>query len=305
MSLVVVGSMAFDSVKTPFGEVKEELGGSAAYFSVAASFFTEVKLVSVVGEDFSPEYIEQFRKRGIDLEGLERNIGKTFRWTGEYGDALNEAKTLKTELNVLERFHPKLPASYCNTPYLFLGNIDPILQGNVLKQLSPKFAVCDTMNFWIQGSREHLLETISNVDIVIINEGEARLLSGERNLVRAAKTILSFGPKSLVMKRGEYGALMFHHDQIFAAPAYPLETVIDPTGAGDSFAGGFVGFLARAQAPLNENLFRQAVIYGSVMASFCVEAFGLRRLWALNVTDIQCRYAAFRDLTAYEDAELF
>jgi sugar/nucleoside kinase (ribokinase family) len=288
-------------VKTPVGDVKEELGGSATYFSVAASFFTDVKLVSVIGEDFEPEYIDALLKRGIDLEGLERSIGNTFRWQGEYSDALNEAKTLKTELNVLEKFHPKLPDAYLHTPYLFLGNIDPVLQSDVLRQVRPKWVACDTMNFWIQGSRNHLLETLREVDIIIVNEAEARLLAREWNLMRAAKMILALGPTALVIKRGEYGALLFHHDKVFSAPAYPLETVIDPTGAGDSFAGGLMGFLAQ-QDQVNEKTFRQGVIYGSVMASFCVEAFGLNRILKVTPDDIKNRCAVFRDMTSYEDS---
>ncbi len=302
MSLLVVGSVALDTVKTPFGEIQEGLGGSATYFAIAASFFTDVKLVAIVGEDFPEEHIDLLKKRGIDLEGLTRGFGKTFRWRGEYSYQLNEAKTLKTDLNVFESFRPKLPSSYVRVPYLFLANIDPGLQLDVLQKISsPRLTACDTMNFWIEGSRDRLLKTLGEVDVVLINEGEARALSREMNLVKAAKTILSMGPKRLVIKRGEYGALMFHGKKVFAVPAYPLENVFDPTGAGDSFAGGFMGYLAE-KGTLNDKIFRQAAIYGSAMASFCVEAFSIDRMRKLTEDDIQRRYAKFMDLTTYEYA---
>ncbi len=302
MSLLVVGSIAFDSIKTPFGEVREELGGSATYFSVAASFFTNVNLVAVVGEDFPKEHLDAFTGHGINLDGLERSLGKTFRWQGEYGNALDDAKTLKTELNVLESFRPKLPRSYSNIPHIFLANIEPGLQQDVLRQVAtPRLTACDTMNFWIEGCRDRLLKTLEKVDMTLINEGEARLLSGERNLVLAAKKILSWGPKTLVIKRGGYGALMFYGQKIFSVPAYPLELVVDPTGAGDSFAGGFMGYLAK-QGEVTETTLRQAAVYGSVVASFCVEDFGLRRMWKLTAGDIKDRYTSFYDLTTYEHA---
>ncbi len=300
MSLLVVGSMALDTVKTPFGEIKEGLGGSATFFSVAASFFTDVKLVAIVGEDFPKEHLNFLTERGIDLEGLTHSFGKTFRWQGEYTDQMNEAKTLKTDLNVFETFHPKLPVSYQNIPYLFLANIEPGLQMDVLQQVkSAKLTACDTMNFWIESSRERLKNTLANVDLAIINEGEARALSSERNLMKAAKTILAMGPERLIIKRGEYGAMMFTKNSVFAVPAYPLETVSDPTGAGDSFAGGLMGYLASKDS-LDDNTFRQAVLYGSVMASFSVEAFSLDRMRTLTEDEINVRYTAFQELTAYE-----
>ena len=301
MSLLVVGSVAFDSVKTPFGEAKEVLGGSATYFSTAASYFTEVKLVAVVGEDFPEPHLEFLRKRGIDFEGLERRPGRTFRWQGEYGYQLNEAKTLDTQLNVFESFRPKLPASYRDAAFVFLANIDPELQLDVLKQVKqPKLVACDTMNFWIEGKRDALIKTLGEVDILIINDGEARELAREFNLVKVAKKILSFGPKILIIKRGEYGALMFNGQTTFAAPALPLETVFDPTGAGDSFAGGFMGYLSQ-NGTVNEATIRQAVIYGSVMASFNVEAFSLDRMRTLSRGEIDARYQEFKSLTAFEN----
>ncbi len=303
MSLLVVGSVALDTVKTPFGEVKDGLGGSATYFATAASFFTDVHLVAVVGEDFPEEHIHFLKKRGIDLSGLERSMGKTFRWQGEYGYQLNEAKTLKTDLNVFESFRPKLPAAYTKAPYLFLGNIDPSLQFDVMNQVvGPRLTACDTMNFWIDGKRDSLIKTLAGVDVLMINEGEARALSGEFNLVKAASAILSLGPKALVVKRGEYGALMFNGKKIFSVPAYPLESVFDPTGAGDSFAGGFMGVIAQNAelGGISDKVLRQAAIYGSVMASFCVEAFSLDRMRSLTQDDIKRRYLEFKELTGYE-----
>lgn len=302
MSLLVVGSVAFDSVKTPFGEAKEVLGGSATYFSTAASYFTEVKLVAVVGEDFPESHLAFLKEKGVDFEGLERRPGRTFRWRGEYGYQLNEAKTLDTQLNVFESFRPKLPSSYRDASVVFLANIDPELQLDVLKQVKqPKLVACDTMNFWIGGKRDALIKTLGEVDILIINDGEARELAGEFNLVKVAKKILSFGPKILIIKRGEYGALMFNGQTTFAAPALPLENVFDPTGAGDSFAGGFMGYLSQ-NGTMNEASLRQAVIYGSVMASFNVEAFSLDRMRTLTREEINARYKEFQSLTFFESA---
>jgi sugar/nucleoside kinase (ribokinase family) len=300
MSLLVVGSVAFDSVRTPFGEVEEVLGGSATYFSASASFFTPVSLVAVVGEDFPSDMLDFLRARKVQLEGLERRPGRTFRWRGEYGFQLNEARTLETQLNVFQEFRPRLPEGYKKASYVFLANIDPDLQADVLRQVErPKMVAADTMNFWIEGKREALLRTLKEVDILIINDGEARELAREANLVRAARAILSFGPKTIIIKRGEYGALMFNGRAVFAAPAYPLETVFDPTGAGDSFAGGFMGYLAK-NGSLTEASIRQAVIYGSVMASFNVESFSLDRLKTLRSDEVEARYRAFRDLTHFE-----
>jgi len=306
MSLLVVGSVAFDSVKTPFGEREEILGGSATYFSTAASYFTSVNLVAVVGDDFPDQHISFLKSRGVNTEGLERQSGKTFRWKGEYGYQLNEANTLETHLNVFESFRPTLPESYRDSEVVFLANIDPELQSDVLRQVnSPEIIACDTMNFWISGKREALLNTLKNVDILIINDGEARQLAAEANLVKAASVIMSFGPKHVIVKRGEHGALMFNSKNVFAAPAYPLENVFDPTGAGDSFAGGFLGFLASTRN-FNEENMRQAVIFGSVMASFVVEDFSLNRIRGLNFEEILNRYREFKRLTHFEDAgEIF
>jgi sugar/nucleoside kinase (ribokinase family) len=301
MSLLVVGSVAFDSVKTPFGEVDEVLGGSATYFSTAASYFTEVAIVAVVGSDFPDKHLEFLKSRRIDIEGIEKREGKTFRWKGEYGYELNEARTLDTQLNVFQSFRPKLPESYKERKVVFLANIDPDLQREVLSQVrNPALIACDTMNFWIEGKREALLETLKPVDVLLINDGEARELSGEPNLVRAANRILSLGPKTLIIKRGEYGALMFSGSRIFSAPAYPLETVFDPTGAGDSFAGGFMGYLANTMNFSEPNI-RRAIIFGSVMASFNVESFSLDRIKMLDYTEVENRYREFRRLTHFED----
>lgn len=299
MSILVVGSVAFDSVETPFGKEENILGGSATYFSTSASFFTDVNLVAVVGDDFPQEHVDFLESRNIDLRGLSRAAGKTFHWKGKYGYDLNEAQTLETHLNVFADFKPQIPAEYASMDYLFLANIDPELQMEVLKQVpTPRIVACDTMNFWISSKPEALKKVLERVDIFIINEGEARQLSGEANLVRAAKSILSMGVKTLIIKRGEYGVLMFHGTSIFAAPAYPLEEVFDPTGAGDTFAGGFMGYLANT-GDISENGFRQAIIFGSVMASFNVEDFSLNRLKRLDYNEIEARYRDFKAMTHF------
>lgn len=301
MSLLVVGSVAFDSVKTPFGEADEVLGGSATYFSTAASYFTNVSIVAVVGTDFPEKHLTFLKSRKIDIEGIERSEGKTFRWKGEYGYELNEARTLDTQLNVFQSFRPKLPESYREKKIVFLANIDPDLQRDVLQQvIKPDIVACDTMNFWISGKKESLLKTLGMVDILLINDGEARELSGESNLVKAAQKILSFGPTTLIVKRGEYGALMFKDRKIFIAPAFPLESVYDPTGAGDCFAGGFMGYLANTMNFKEANI-RKAIIFGSVMASFNVEAFSLDRIRSLDYSEIESRYREFKNLTHFED----
>jgi sugar/nucleoside kinase (ribokinase family) len=301
VGVLVVGSVALDSVKTPFGAVENVLGGSASYFSTAASFFTEVSLVGVICDDFPSEALRLFREREIDIDGLERVQGKTFRWRGEYSYDLNEAITLDTQLNAFEHFRPKLPPSYRESPYVFLANIDPDLQLEVLNQVKrPKFVACDTMNFWIQGKLEALKAVLQRVDLLTINEGEARQLAQEPNVVKAARAILQMGPKGLIVKRGEYGALMFNGATIFFAPAYPLETVYDPTGAGDSFAGGFMGYLANVDA-VSEEAMRQAIIMGSTMASFNVESFSLERLRSLTYPEIRDRFRAFRGLVNFAD----
>lgn len=298
--LVVVGSVALDTVKTPFGAVKEALGGAATYFSYAASFFTQVRLVGTVGEDFPHEHLELLRQRRVDLSGLQISKGRTFRWTGEYGYDLNEAKTLDTQLNVFADFKPVLPDSYRQAPFLFLANIDPVLQLDVRRQVKrPDFIALDTMNFWIQGKRDDLLRALAEVDALLINDAEARQLAGEPNVVKAARAILKMGPRAIVVKRGEYGALMLSGDDVFFVPAYPLESVFDPTGAGDTFAGGFMGYLS-AQGKTDGQTVRRAIVYGSVMASFTVEDFSLERLKRLTPDEVQRRYATFHDLVRVE-----
>jgi len=301
MSLLVIGSVAYDSVKTPFGVADDILGGSATYFSVSASYFTDVSLVAVVGEDFRKEDIEVFNNRNINIEGLEKRKGKTFRWKGEYGFDLNEAHTLDTQLNVFADFNPKLPEKYRDCEYVFLANIDPDLQREVLSQIKkPKLIACDTMNFWIERKFDSFKKTFEKVDIVIINEGELRELAGEPNLVKAAQKVLSWGPKRLIAKRGEYGALMFSDSTVFSAPAFPLESVFDPTGAGDSFAGGFMGYISNANNT-DESAVRQAIIFGSAMASFNVEDFSLNRLKNLSYKEIEERFKEFKSLTHFDD----
>jgi sugar/nucleoside kinase (ribokinase family) len=299
MSILVVGSVAFDSVETPFGKMDNVLGGSATYFSTSASFFTDVNLVGVVGDDFPKEHMDFLASRNIDLRGLSREQGKTFHWKGRYGYDLNEAQTLETHLNVFETFRPRVPEEYRDAEYLILANIDPELQMEVLSQVrKPRVIACDTMNFWISSKPEALKKVIERVDFFIINEGEARQLSGEANLVKAARKILGFGAKNLIIKRGEYGVLLFAGDSIFAAPAYPLEEVFDPTGAGDTFAGGFMGYLANT-GDLSAEGIRKAIVFGSVMASFNVEDFSLNRLKRLTYEEIEDRYKQFRQMTHF------
>jgi sugar/nucleoside kinase (ribokinase family) len=301
MPILVAGSIAYDSVRTPFGEAREVLGGSAAYFAVAASFFAPVRLVAAVGDDFRPEDRALLEQRDIDLEGLAVEPGRTFRWSGEYGYNLNEARTLATHLNVFERFRPRLPEGYRDSEFVFLANIDPDLQREVLEQVrEPRLVALDTMNYWIESKPESLRRTLAEVDLLVINDAEARQLTGEPNLVRAAARIFAWGPSTLVVKRGEYGVLMFTSETRFSAPAYPLDEVLDPTGAGDTFAGGFVGYLANT-GNLDEASIRQAIIMGSVMASFNVEKFSLERLRDLRYPEIRDRYRAFRRLTHFED----
>ena len=298
--MLVVGSVALDSVETPFGKVDEVLGGSGTYFSTSASFFTDVNLVAVVGEDFPEQHLEFLGSRSVDLSGLQKVPGKTFRWKGEYGYDLNEAHTLDTQLNVFENFRPKIPQEWEKSQYVFLANIDPNLQLEVLQQIEePQVVACDTMNFWIERERPALIELLKKVDILLINESEARQLGEEANLIKAARLILDMGPKTLVVKRGEYGALMFSEHTVFAAPAYPLEEVFDPTGAGDTFAGGFMGYLAATRNLSSESV-RQAIIFGSVMASFTVEKFSLERMKLLNYDEIKERFRKFKVLTDFQ-----
>src|SRR6267143_7294501 len=292
-SILVVGSVAFDSIKTPFGEMDEILGGSATYFSVASSYFAPVRVVAVVGNDFGEKHMEVFRKHKIDIEGLKRTEGRTFRWKGEYGYDLNEARTLDTQLNVFETFKPVIPEAYRSSKYVFLGNIDPDLQLSVLEQIKkPRIVACDSMNFWIKGKPEAVKRTIQHVDILVINDAETRMLADEPNLVRAAGKIMDMGPKTLIVKRGEYGVLMFSGKSIFGAPAFPLEEVFDPTGAGDSFAGGFMGALAHS-GRINHQTLRRAMVYGSVLGSFAVERFGVERLSLLTRREIHARARRF------------
>jgi sugar/nucleoside kinase (ribokinase family) len=300
MSLLVVGSVAFDTIETPYGQAKEILGGAATYFSVTASYFTPVRVVAVVGEDFGSEQMRVFEDRGIDIQGVERAKGKTFRWRGEYQGNMDEARTLETHLNVFQTFAPKIPRAYLDSDFVFLANIDPGLQLHVRQQINgARFAGCDTMNFWISGKPDELKKTLSAVDALVINEGEARMLSGTENLPRAAAAIQRLGPRIVVIKRGEHGAVLFQGNCIFFAPAYPLEQVHDPTGAGDTFAGGFMGYLAREGELFERNL-RRALVYGSVMASFSVEEFGLSRLLRVKPEEIEERFKQFKAMTHFD-----
>jgi len=298
--LAVVGSVALDSVTTPFGKVREVLGGSATYFSYAASFFTTVRLVATVGDDFPEEHLRLLKERGVDMTGLQTSRGRTFRWVGEYGFDLNEARTIDTQLNVFADFKPMLPSSLKKTPFLFLANIAPELQLDVLRQMErPQLTALDTMNFWIQGRREALLRVLAEVDVLLVNDGEARQLVKEPNLIKAAREILKLGPRTVVVKRGEYGAVMVSNGQFFFVPAYPLESVFDPTGAGDAFAGGFMGYIA-AQGVVDQTTVRRAIVYGSVMASFTVEDFSLNRLARLSTAEVERRYAGFQELVRFD-----
>lgn len=298
--LSVVGSVAIDSIRTPFGERDRSLGGAAMHFSVSASFFTDVSVVGVVGEDYTAEDEAVFHERNINLENLQRIPGgKTFRWVGEYGFDLNTARTLDTQLNVFADFQPALTEAAKKTPFLFLANIQPTLQREVREQVDARFVAMDTMNYWIENTRAELLKTIGVVDALIINDAEVRELVQESNLIRAARKLLSLGPQLLVVKRGEYGAALFTSDSYFATPAFPLESVFDPTGAGDSFAGGFMGYLAQADK-IDDATLRRAVIYGSVMASFNVEEFSCDRLRRLKPEEIRERFHKFKDFTHFE-----
>lgn len=300
MSILAVGSVAFDTVETPFGRAERVLGGSASFFSVAASFFTPVNLVAVVGSDFGEAQLQAFRGRNIDLEGLERQDGLTFHWQGRYSYDLNARDTICTDLNVFESFKPRIPARYRQSRHVFLGNIDPVLQRDVLEQVEhPRVVACDTMNFWISGRPAELRETLRRVDVLLLNDSEARELSGEWNVVKAARAIRAMGPRTLVIKKGEHGVLMFSEAGSFAAPAYPLEQVFDPTGAGDTFGGGFLGYLAAHEA-LNEGTLRRAIVMGSTLASFCVEGFSLDRLLTLTRAEIDDRFRLFKQLTHFE-----
>lgn len=304
MSILVVGSVVYDTVVTSSAKHERILGGSATYFSVAASLFAPTRLVAVVGEDFEEEHIELLRKRGIDLESLEVAEGKTFAWGGRYEEDMNIRTTLFTDLNVFADFHPSLPESHRGSEFVFLANIHPDLQHEVLDQVhEPRLIACDTMNLWIETEFDSLRRLLKRIDVLVINDEEARMMTGERHMPRAARRILEWGPSRLIIKRGEYGVVMFSEEGIFAAPAYPLEEVHDPTGAGDTFAGGFVGALAQGNA-LDEAAMRRAVIYGSAMAGFAVEDFGLNRLLDLTQGEIKERVQGFRDLSYFHDPDL-
>ena len=300
-SILTVGSVAFDSVKTPFGEVSRVVAGAATYFSIAASFFTEVRLVGVVGDDFLDDHLSVFSGRQIELDGLQRVAGETFRWRGEYSADLNTRETIYTHLNVFEGFSPRIPDRFRDTPFVFLANIHPSLQLEVLEQVEqPELVALDTMNYWIEGASEELQRVLARVDVLVINDSEARQLSGEGNLVKAARIIQGMGPERVVIKRGEYGALMTTPEGFFAVPGLPLNRVCDPTGAGDTFAGGFVGFLAAA-TKITDQVVNQAVIAGSAMASFTVEEFGLERLLTITDVEIKQRFRQFKRLTHFDE----
>jgi sugar/nucleoside kinase (ribokinase family) len=301
MSVLVVGSVALDSVETPFGKADNVLGGSGNFFAASASHLSPVQLVGVIGSDYPIEKLEQaFAPRPIDLAGLERAEGTSFRWRGRYRHDLNMAETLETHLGVFSNFRPKIPEQFRNAPFVFLGNIDPRLQLDVLTQVAkPKLVACDTMNFWIESRRADVLKLLEHVDLITLNDAEARQLTDEFNLVRAARWIMARGPKHVVIKKGEHGAFMFTASSIFFAPAYPLEAVFDPTGAGDSFAGGFMGYLAR-NGDLSEANLRRAVVYGSAMGSFAVEKFSVDRLLEITAEDIRERVRDFHRLVVFE-----
>ncbi len=300
MSLLVVGSVAFDSVATPHGVRDDVLGGSASFFSVAASHFVGVRLVAVVGEDFPDEHVAMLREHGVDLAGLERAEGRTFRWAGRYHDDMNQRDTLSTDLGVFEGFDPKLPDGWDDTPFVFLGNIHPALQAKVLDQVkAPRLVACDTMNLWINTTPDELKRVIERVDVLAINDDEVQMVAQENNLVKAARKVRAMGPRWLIVKRGEYGALLFAEGRIFAVPAFPLEEVRDPTGAGDTFAGGFMGALAAAPR-IDDATVRRSMVMGSVMASFCVEDFSLDRLKTLTRQDVDARFRQFKDLTSFD-----
>lgn len=297
--ILAVGSVALDSVKTPFGEVRRALGGSASYFSASARFFSPVSIIGVVGEDFPKKHIRLLNRLGVKTEAVQVEKGKTFHWQGEYNYDLNNAKTIKTELNVFANFKPNVPKNLQNSPFVFLANIDPDIQLSVLKQVrSPELTACDTMNFWIESKKDSLVKLLKYVQVFLCNDSEARELSGEYNLIRAAKWALSRGPKLFIVKKGEHGVLCFTKSYVFLAPAFLLENIFDPTGAGDTFAGGFIGYLTRVGS-LKESEVRKAIIYGSVLASYNVESFSLNRLAVLRAEEIEKRYKLFKKMTTF------
>ena len=300
MTVLVVGSVALDSVESPFGKAEDVLGGSATYFSASACHQTPVQLVGVVGNDYPMAKLDALAARGVDLAGLERADGESFRWRGRYRHDLNSAETLETRLGVFSHFRPKIPAQFRSAKYVFLGNIDPRLQLDVLRQVEkPKLVACDTMNFWIESRRDDVIALLKHVDLITLNDAEARQLTEQVNLVHAARWIIERGPRTVVIKKGEHGAFMFTSSSVFFAPAYPLESVFDPTGAGDSFAGGFIGYLARTD-DLSDASMRRAVIHGSAMGSFVVEDFSITRLLELTRADIDTRVAEFHELVSFD-----
>ncbi|MDD5136432.1 MAG: PfkB family carbohydrate kinase [Candidatus Omnitrophica bacterium] len=299
MSILVVGSVAIDSIKTPFGNRPEALGGSATYFSTAASFFSKVNIVATVGEDFPKKYINLFKSRGIGVKGLHVAKGKTFRWKGWYDYDLNTAHTVSTHLNVFQNFRPEVPREWKNSKFVFLANIDPELQYNVLKQVHrPKLVACDSMNYWLEHKKKEFERLLDKVDIILLNDSEARQFTGEPNLMRAARIIISFGPRAVIIKKGEHGVIYFSKKTHFIAPAYLLETVYDPTGAGDTFAGGMVGYLSKV-GKVDEPTIRKSIIYGSILASFAVEDFSIDRMLEISKSDIEARYKHFSAITKF------
>lgn len=304
IKLLVAGTVAYDSIETPFGKADNVLGGSALHFTNAASFFTDVGIVATVGSDFDMEGISFLRERSVDMSGIEVDHGKTFRWEGRYGYDLNQAITLKTELNVIETFKPKVPKDYRSAEFLFLANIDPELQLHVIEQVNkPVALVLDTMNFWIEHKYEALMKVIARVDMLVINEAELREITKEHNLLKGARKLIDLGPVCIVVKRGEYGVFMMNRDEVFLAPAYPLEDVFDPTGAGDTFAGGFMGYLANVGEATSETV-KQAIIMGTVMASFNVEDFSINRIKRLTMPEIKERYQALKGCMQFGDISL-
>lgn len=304
IKLLVAGTVAYDSIETPFGKADNVLGGSALHFTNAASFFTDVGMVATVGSDFDMEGISFLKDRSVDMSGIEVDHGKTFRWEGRYGYDLNQAITLKTELNVIETFKPKVPEDYRNAEFLFLANIDPELQLHVIDQVTkPVALVLDTMNFWIENKYEALMKVIGRVDMLVINEAELREITKEHNLLKGARKLIDLGPVCIVVKRGEYGVFMMNRDEVFLAPAYPLEDVFDPTGAGDTFAGGFMGYLANVGEATSETV-KQAIIMGTVMASFNVEDFSINRIKRLTMPEIKERYHALKGCMQFGDISL-
>jgi len=300
MSLLIIGTLNLDTIETPSGRAENEVGGSAAYAALAASFSTRAAVVGIIGHDFPGETLDRLARRGVDLAGVARGDGPSFHWSGRYHENLNQRDTLETQLNVLTQFNPELPAAYRQMEYVFLANIDPELQMAALRQLERrKLVACDTMNFWLDSARPALLRLLREIDLLVINDEEARQLSGQHNIVKAARAILRMGPGRLLIKRGEYGVLAFDEDSIFAIPAYPLEEVFDPTGAGDTFAGGCLGLIAREGGDLTSPILRRAIAHGSVLASLVVERFGLSRLWEVTPADLDARHRAFLRLTDF------